>query len=70
MPPAAKTLAYSGVQVNRQFQPVDSNGSPVYANVLAAGGILAHADPIQERSLEGIALATGSAAARRLAAHQ
>ena len=50
--------------VNRQFQPVDANGSPVYANLWAAGGILAHADPIRERSLEGIAIATGIAAAQ------
>ncbi len=67
--PAGHPIFSSGVQVNRQFQPVDSTGSPLYANVFAAGGILAHADPIQERSLEGIAIATGSAAARRLAAH-
>lgn len=68
--PAGHPIFSSGVQVNRQFQPVDSTGSPLYANVFAAGGILAHADPIQERSLEGIAIATSIAAARQLTAHR
>jgi glycerol-3-phosphate dehydrogenase subunit B len=65
--PAGQPIFRAGVTVNRQFQPVDAGGAPVYANVWAAGGLLAHADPIRERSLDGIALATAAAAVRRLA---
>ncbi len=65
--PAGQPIYRAGVQVNRQFQPVDAGAAPVYANVWAAGALLAHADPIRERSLEGIALATAAAAVRRLA---
>jgi glycerol-3-phosphate dehydrogenase subunit B len=53
----------SGVAVNRAFQPLDSSGQTVFANLWAAGGVLAHADPIAERSLEGLAVTTGTAAA-------
>ncbi|HOG45720.1 MAG TPA: glycerol-3-phosphate dehydrogenase subunit GlpB [Anaerolineae bacterium] len=66
--PAGHPLFRSGVAVDRHFQPVDEAGAPVYANLWAAGGILAHADPVQERSLEGIAIATGIAAAREIVA--
>jgi glycerol-3-phosphate dehydrogenase subunit B len=62
--PAGHPIFRAGVPVNREFQPVDANGGRVYENAWAAGNILAHADPILERSLEGIAIATGSAAAR------
>jgi glycerol-3-phosphate dehydrogenase subunit B len=61
--PAGHPIFRAGVPVNRDFQPVDAKGARVYANVWAAGGVLAHADPILERSLEGIAIATGMAAA-------
>jgi glycerol-3-phosphate dehydrogenase subunit B len=56
----------SGVQVNQRFQPVDDEGAPVYDNLWAAGGALAHADSIRERSLEGMAIATGMAAAQAI----
>lgn len=48
-----------GVPVNGDFQPIRADGSPVYANLWAAGGILAGADAIRERSVEGVAVATG-----------
>ena len=51
-----------GVAVNDALQPVDAAGAPVYANLWAAGGLLAHADPILERSLEGVAIASAVAA--------
>ncbi len=58
----------TGVQVNRDLQPVDANGNRVYANLYAAGGILAHADTLRERSLEGVAIATGTVAGKATAA--
>ncbi len=48
-----------GVPVNENFQPIRSDGAPVYANLWAAGGTLAGADSIRERSVEGIAISTG-----------
>jgi glycerol-3-phosphate dehydrogenase subunit B len=62
--PAGQPIFQSGVPVNQHFRPVDEAGDIVYENLWAAGGILANADPIQERSLEGIAIGTGMAAAR------
>lgn len=59
----------AGVRVNRDMQPVDANGARVYENLFAAGGILAHADALRERSLEGIAIATGAAVGKAIAAN-
>ena len=56
----------AGVSVNHHFRPLDQSGAPVYDNLWAAGSILAHTDPIRERSREGIAIATGYAAANRV----
>ncbi|MCL4861377.1 MAG: glycerol-3-phosphate dehydrogenase subunit GlpB [Caldilineaceae bacterium] len=52
----------AGAPVNNAWQPVNANGDMVYDNLWAAGGVLAHADPIRERSLEGLAIATAIAA--------
>jgi glycerol-3-phosphate dehydrogenase subunit B len=54
-----------GVVVDETFRPLRAS-APAYANLYAAGGVLAHADPIRERSLEGIAVATGQAAVHAL----
>jgi glycerol-3-phosphate dehydrogenase subunit B len=64
--PAGHSIFSGGVPVDPQFQPIGADGSLVYANLFAAGGLLAHADPIRERSLEGIAIATGVAAAQQV----
>ena len=63
---AGQPVFQGGVAVDDRWQPVDDAGARVYANVWAAGNLLAHADGILERSLEGIALATGVAAARSI----
>jgi len=64
--PRGHPIFYGGVPVNRQLQPIDADGAPVYSNLWAAGGILAHTDPIREHSLEGISIATGIAAAQHI----
>ncbi len=64
--PGGHPIFRAGVRANCDFQPVDARGSRVYTNVWAAGAILAHADPILERSMEGIAVATGIAAIRSM----
>jgi len=62
--PQGHPVFTGGVCVNPQFQPVDQNGVHCYDNLWAAGSVLAATDPIRERSLEGIAVATGIAAAQ------
>jgi len=49
----------TGVVVNHDFQPVNSENRPIYNNLYAIGTTLAHAEAIRERSFEGIALTTG-----------
>jgi glycerol-3-phosphate dehydrogenase subunit B len=49
----------AGLRVNEQLQPVAENGRPLYNNLYAVGCTLASCDVIRERSLEGVALATG-----------
>jgi glycerol-3-phosphate dehydrogenase len=49
----------TSVSVNRSFQPIDNHGEVIYSNLYAIGNQSANCDPIRERSLEGIALATG-----------
>lgn len=58
---AGHPIFRAGVSVNHDFQPINAHGARVYANVWAAGNILAHCDSIRERSLEGIALTTAYA---------
>jgi glycerol-3-phosphate dehydrogenase subunit B len=60
--PEGQPVFRGGVAVNRDFQPLDGRGGIVYRNLWAAGGLLAGTDPLQEHSLEGIALSTGVAA--------
>ena len=55
-----------GVAVNSDFQPIDSAGKPLFANLWAAGNVLAQYDPIQERSMEGTAVTTAITAALAL----
>lgn len=55
-----------GVSINDHFQPIDKAGKVIYDNLWSAGGILAYADPIRERSLEGIAISTGIMASKTI----
>ena len=66
MDPQGHPVFRGGVAVNGDWQPRQADGIPVYRNLWAAGGVLAGGDYIQERSLEGVALASGRAAAQRL----
>jgi glycerol-3-phosphate dehydrogenase subunit B len=67
--PQGQPVFRGGVTVNAALQPVDAAGNVLYANLWAAGGLLAHMDPILERSLEGVAIATGVAAAEKVQFH-
>jgi glycerol-3-phosphate dehydrogenase subunit B len=52
-----------GLAVDDRLRPVDRDGRPVYENLHAAGAVLAGAMPWREHSGNGMALATGYAAA-------
>ncbi|MCB9139137.1 MAG: glycerol-3-phosphate dehydrogenase subunit GlpB [Caldilineaceae bacterium] len=57
--PDGHPVFQGGVRVNAAFQPVDAQGAPCFANLHVVGGALAGCDPLAERSLEGLAIATG-----------
>ena len=48
-----------GVEVDGDLRPVDAAGKVLYQNLFAAGGILAHADSMAEKSGGGVAISTG-----------
>jgi glycerol-3-phosphate dehydrogenase subunit B len=54
----------AGILTNASFQPVDERGSLVLENVWGAGSILAYHHAIDEKSREGIEIATGYTAAK------
>lgn len=60
--PRGHAINLAGVDVNDRFQPITADGCPVYANVYAAGSILAHQDWIRTKSGTGLAVATAYAA--------
>ena len=62
--PRGHPVFKAGVAVNAGFQPIGEQSEPIYDNLWAAGGLLAHADPLTERSLEGLSVVTGRAAAQ------
>jgi glycerol-3-phosphate dehydrogenase subunit B len=54
----------AGVLTDASLQPVDGRGNTILENLWAAGSILAHHRCIDEKSREGIEIATGYAAAK------
>ena len=54
----------AGILIDSSFRPIDENGRPILDNVRVAGSILAHHHCIDEKSREGIEIATGYAAAK------
>ena len=60
---AENPIDRTGVAVDGSMRPVAIDGTIAYPNLYAAGGILAGAAPWRELSGNGLALATGLAAA-------
>jgi glycerol-3-phosphate dehydrogenase subunit B len=56
-------LLRAGLAVDERMRPVDGDGAPAWANLHAAGGLVAGAEPWREKSGEGICLAGAVAAA-------
>jgi glycerol-3-phosphate dehydrogenase subunit B len=61
-------LARAGLAVDGALRPLAADGEPVYENVHAAGAVLAGAESWREASGNGIALASGYAAASAILA--
>lgn len=59
-------MARAGLTVDQRFRPVDAEGHPIFGNVLAVGAMLGGAEPWREQSGNGLALATGFAAASEI----
>jgi anaerobic glycerol-3-phosphate dehydrogenase len=47
---------HTGLRVNAQMQPLDSEGAPVFENVYAVGHLLAGFNPLTDGCAEGVAL--------------
>ena len=56
-------FARAGVEVDDGLRPVDGEGARILDNVLVAGATLAGAKPWQEKSGDGLSLASGHRAA-------
>jgi glycerol-3-phosphate dehydrogenase subunit B len=63
--PEAHPIHRAGIVTDADLRPVDETGRVVLENVRAAGSILAHHQAIEEKSREGIDIATGFLAAKR-----
>jgi glycerol-3-phosphate dehydrogenase subunit B len=61
----AHPIHRAGIVTDADLRPVDETGRVVLENVRAAGSILAHHQAIEEKSREGIDIATGFLAAQR-----
>jgi glycerol-3-phosphate dehydrogenase subunit B len=63
--PEAHPIHRAGIVTDADLRPVDGTGRVILENVRAAGSILAHHQAIEEKSREGIDIATGFLAAQR-----
>jgi glycerol-3-phosphate dehydrogenase subunit B len=55
-------MARAGLAVDQRMRPLDAEGRPAFANLVAAGAVLGGAAPWREQSGNGLALATAFAA--------
>jgi glycerol-3-phosphate dehydrogenase subunit B len=65
--PKGHPIFHTGVTTDTELRPLDNTGGTPYSNLHVVGSALADCDPIRERSLEGIALATGFRVAELIA---
>ncbi|MDI6726655.1 MAG: anaerobic glycerol-3-phosphate dehydrogenase subunit B, partial [Smithellaceae bacterium] len=62
--PRPHPIHEAGVLTDHELRPVDQEGNLLWENLRVAGSLLTHHDSTQELSREGVALATGYAAAK------
>jgi len=58
----------AGLEIDANFRPLAENGRPAFANLYAAGSILAHHDWMRMKCGSGLAIATAFAAVEAVAA--
>jgi glycerol-3-phosphate dehydrogenase subunit B len=63
--PEAHPIHRAGIVTDADLRPIDESGRALLENVRVAGSILAHHQAIEEKSREGIDIATGFLAAQR-----
>jgi glycerol-3-phosphate dehydrogenase subunit B len=63
--PEAHPIHRAGIVTDPELRPLDGAGRVVLENIRVAGSILAHHQDIEEKSREGIDIATGFLAAQR-----
>jgi glycerol-3-phosphate dehydrogenase subunit B len=59
-------MARAGLSTDERLRPVDGEGHVAFGNLFAAGAVLGGAEPWREQSGNGLALATGFAAASHI----
>ena len=64
--PEGHAVFRGGLRVGHDFRPLDADGQVVFENLWASGNLLTDSDPVSERSMEGIAIATALAAVQNL----
>jgi anaerobic glycerol-3-phosphate dehydrogenase B subunit len=62
--PSGHPVFRAGLRVDSAFRPLDRTGQAAWSNLHAVGAVLAGGDFLRERSLDGVALATGFAVGR------
>jgi glycerol-3-phosphate dehydrogenase subunit B len=65
--PKGHPIFHTGITTDTELRPLVNTGCTPYSNLHVVGSALADCDPIRERSLEGIALATGFRVAELIA---
>ena len=56
---AGHPVYQAGMSLGSDFRPLTARGEVAYENLFVAGNVIGNCDAVRERSLEGIALATG-----------
>ncbi len=57
-------IRQAGILIGSSFRPLDEGGNQILENVWVAGSILADHDTVEEKSKEGVEIATGYAAGK------
>lgn len=68
--PRGHAVFSAGVTVDHALRPLNERGEPFAENLFAVGTTLGHCEPLRERSMEGIAIATGFWGGRQAAEYE
>lgn len=68
--PGGHPVFSSGIRTDGQFRPVERDGRVRFQNLYAIGAVLANHDGIRDRSMEGVAIASGYLVGREVGRHE